>query len=581
MNLEGAKTRGRHWWVGVLLVAPLLALLGAVQPLWSEQAPAATPKATIRGHVYALDTGMPLKRAVVTLRPERRANEPLTTTTDAQGAFEFSNVEPATYSLSCSRSGFITASYGQKSPNQAPTRLSVGPGQELKDLDFRLIRGGVISGTILDEDGEPLSGVRVEALARQYFRGRLQLTPRGLATTDDRGQYRIFNLPPGRYYIQASRSGFGDRESGYAPLLYPNALSFRDAQRIEVTNGAEVSRVDLGLRPVPTYSVLGKVLDQQTGQPVTEGYVTAIAAGGEVMSTRLGAANQLRPDGSFQVRGLLPGRYWLFAMAGGRSEASRRSAVRVVDVGGANVENVIFALGHGVLVRGRLSVEGGSLSPERLRLSLSMRGDGYVLDFPGASATVNKDLTFEFSNVQPGEYTVQVAGGSPDGAYGVEGFGFARMASERPFYLREIRAGGQDVTEGGLTVVENAPINDLLLVLDFRTGSVTGRLLNDRDEPVSGAVALVSADPARRAGERYFRSAGTDQNGQFTVRGVIPGDYLLVAWPDSDVSRLQDPELFAQVERFAVRISLDKSATATQDARLTTEIQTIAQTLAQ
>ena len=112
-------------------------------------------------------------------------------------------MEHGTYTLQCIRNGYVRASYGQKGPNQPPVSLTVRPGQELKDLDFHLIRGGVISGRVLDADGEPLSGVQVQVLARQYMRGQVRMMPRGGSSSDDRGEYRIFDLPPGRYFVSS------------------------------------------------------------------------------------------------------------------------------------------------------------------------------------------------------------------------------------------------------------------------------------------------------------------------------------------------------------------------------------------
>ena len=159
------------------------------------------PKATLRGHVHARATGAPLKRAQLTLVPASRPVDRVEATTDEQGAYEFRNVEHGTYTLQCSRNGYVRASYGQKGPNQPPVRLTVRPGQELKDLDFHLIRGGVISGRVLDAEGEPLSRVQVQVLMRQYMRGQVRLVPRERHSTDDRGEYRIFDLPPGRYFV--------------------------------------------------------------------------------------------------------------------------------------------------------------------------------------------------------------------------------------------------------------------------------------------------------------------------------------------------------------------------------------------
>ena len=132
------------------------------------------------------------------------------------------------------------------------------------------------------------------------------------------------------------------------------------------------------------------------------------------------------------------------------------------------------------------------------------------------------------------------------------------------------------MVEEGLTVSENAPIPNLEVVLDFTGGTVTGLLRDEDEQPISGVhVALLSTDQEKRGSERYFRSGAADQDGQYKISAIIPGNYLLLTWPESDVARIQDPELFAQLEDYAVSVTVDKSATVRRDLTLTEDIQTI------
>ena len=529
------------------------------------------PKATLRGHVYARATGAPLKRAQLTLVPASRPADRVETTTNEQGTYEFRNVEHGSYILRCSRNGYVRSSYGQKGPNQPPVRLTVRPGQELKDLDFQLIRGGVISGRVLDEDGEPLSGVLVHAVARQYIRGQVRLMPRGSRSTDDRGEYRIFDLSPGRYFVQAVWRSFDNQESGFAPVFYPNALRAEDAQRIEVGEGGETPRVDIQMQKVPTFSVSGKVLDLATARPVTSGFVSARV---EESTMFIGSgSDRIRSDGSFHLAGLAPGRYQLIAFVErpGSSGFSFGSAVRKpFELREANIENMVVTVGPGVTVRGKVVAKGGEVSAGGLRVMLMPKAGGFP--FPGGMSLANEDVTFEIANVQAGEYDVNVS--SPQSPMGLgPSSGTPQSAS---FYVGEVSADGKNVLEEGLTVSENAPIPDLEVVLDFTGGTVTGLLLDEDEQLIFGVhVALLSTDEEKRGSERYFRSGAADQDGQYKISAIIPGDYLLLAWPESDVARVQDPELFTQLEEHAVSVTVDKSAIVQQDLTLTEDIQTI------
>lgn len=363
------------------------------------------PKATLRGHVYSQETGQPLKRAELTLRPERgRGSEIVSALTDAQGGFEFRNVESGTYNLRCSRSGYVNISYGQKDPRAAPPSLTVNPGQELKDLDFHLTRAGVISGTVIDEDGEPMADVEVTALKRQYSNRRVRYESVLSVTTDDRGNYRIFDLSPGRYVVLASyHDEAGGDGSRYAPVYYPGAGSAPDAQRVEVGGGTNVSSIDFRLRAVTTYSLSGRVLDTGTGQVVNSGRVSLTVYGG---SGQRGGSSMIRPDGAFAMRGLFPGRYIMTiatqgappagVISGVASDGSgrrfdNRPMMRVFDMPAADVKDYVAVIERPVSVRGKLIVEGGQFAGRGARISLAPRSDQMI----SAVGQVSDDLTFE------------------------------------------------------------------------------------------------------------------------------------------------------------------------------------------
>lgn len=535
--------------------------------------PAEQPKATLRGHVYALDTSAPLKRVQVSLRSSGRPTDPLGMTTDAQGGFEFKNVEPGTYTLSANKTGFVSSGYGQKDLQRPGTPITVRPGQELKDLDIRLMRGAVISGVITDEDGEPMANVSVQAMVRMYRRGQSQVMGRGSSSTDDRGQYRIFNLPPGRYYIQATQRSFmsiggPDETVGYAPIFYPNALNYQDAQRVEVTNGAEVPRVDLIMRSVPTYSISGTVIDGASGKPQSGGFVNFISTDMTVMRIG-GASGQIRADGSFKLTGLLPGKGRLMVMIPRGNTFSGPPFTKAVDVAAANVTDVQVVITPGVTVRGKIVADGGT-PPENLRVALTPKGEG-MMTFGGANTTVNKDLTFQVDNVQAGDYDVGVSGNPFTGGGVTPG----------SYYVREVRKGAENVLERGLTVGEG-PVADVEVILDFQPATLAGKASDEDGNPITAAtVVLLSSDPKKRTVDRYFKTGNVDQNGNYKVTGVIPGDYLALLWPAAEPYQLQDPDVFGPIAKHAVSVTVEKGATKNQDLKIITEVKTLAQNAGQ
>ena len=202
--------------------------------------------------------------------------------TDDGGVFDFTELPAGRYTLTVSKTGFVSLSYGQRRPLQAGTPLQLADGQQLKGIEFRLPRGSVIAGRVFDEDGDPMPGVMVRVMRYQYQQGERRLTPAGNAQTDDKGQYRVWGLMPGEYYVNADharrrqlrRTGGGPRRAGrfggrggapagtgggaaraatsrirsdYAPTYFPGVPSVNEAKPITVGLSQEVLDIDFGL----------------------------------------------------------------------------------------------------------------------------------------------------------------------------------------------------------------------------------------------------------------------------------------------------------------------------------------------
>src|SRR5882762_2947847 len=160
------------------------------------------PAGRITGRVTAADNGRPVKRARVFINaaelPGGRGM-----LTDDGGVFDLTELPAGRYTLTVSKSGFISLSYGQRRPLQAGTPLQLADGQQLGGIDFRLPRGSVIAGHVMEESGDPMPGISVQVMRYQYAQGNRQLAPAGTAQTDDQGAYRVWGLNPGEYYVSA------------------------------------------------------------------------------------------------------------------------------------------------------------------------------------------------------------------------------------------------------------------------------------------------------------------------------------------------------------------------------------------
>src|SRR5580765_2196104 len=232
-----------------ILLAALAVGVGAQQPgprpgQSGSQQPArdtsAQPKDTppppagrITGRVLAADNGRPVKRArVFATAAELPGGRGMLT--DDSGVFDLTELPAGRYSLSVSKSGFVALSYGQRRPLQAGTPLQLADGQQMKGIEFQLPRGSVISGHVLDEDGDAMPGVMVRVMRYQYLQGEKRLTPAGTGQTDDKGLYRVWGLMPGDYYVNAiMRGGFGGPggPGGFAGFGGPGGFAGRGGGR--------------------------------------------------------------------------------------------------------------------------------------------------------------------------------------------------------------------------------------------------------------------------------------------------------------------------------------------------------------
>src|SRR5580704_4162375 len=223
----------------------LLVLLGLVASsagAWSAAAqtgnappdPAKPTACSVSGLVVKLQGSVPLPSSTVRFESIDDHTRSFSGLTDTSGRFEVKGIQPGRYRLRVIRNGYITQEYGQRTPNDPGAILALSPGQDLKELLFRLLPSGVISGRIQNENSDPLPWVRVSALRATYLRGKRTLSSEATVVTNDLGEYRLFGLRPGRYFLSATYKpgqrldpAGGDEDfddagkSGYVPTYYP------------------------------------------------------------------------------------------------------------------------------------------------------------------------------------------------------------------------------------------------------------------------------------------------------------------------------------------------------------------------
>src|SRR5262245_47217244 len=258
---------------------------------------APTGTAVIRGHVIDASNGRPLRKVQVRLfSPELRENR--VAMTDNTGAYEIKNLAAGRYQLTASKGSFVSLNYGQTRPFEQGRPLEVRDAQLLDKVDFSLPHGAIVTGRIVDEIGEPASEAQVSIQRYQYINGRRQLSTYRTAQTNDIGEYRLFGMPPGQYFISATIRGINindapaDDRSGYAPTYFPGTTNVNDAQRITLGIGQTLNDITIALSPTHLARIAGTAVDSQ-GKPI-QGILMLAQSSSGFISTLGG---QIRPDG--------------------------------------------------------------------------------------------------------------------------------------------------------------------------------------------------------------------------------------------------------------------------------------------
>ena len=514
---------------------------------------------SIQGRVTTSDTGAPIRGAEVRLSMEGRFSRLVTT--NAEGRYELRNLPAGAYKLTVSKTGFISLEFGQRRPFETASTITLREGEAAAG-NVALIRGGAIFGRVLDADGEPSVGTRVQVLRVRSESGRRRLLAVGAGDqTDDTGAYRVYGLPPGEYYVSAS-TGLVDAVKRDPPVYYPGTWNFAEAQPITLGAGAQAS-ADFQITDTTRAASITGIVVNSSGAPAPGAMINLLS---ENVSQNPGTPSSLNlhadaaPDGTFTIQNVPPGPYQLTAQlqmqpfefvtppkdapdAAQRSAALREemlnrmpeTASMPLVVTSEGVSGITLSTKRGGRVTGRFVADTGVVRPLPTGLIARLRSSsagGMQMTMNGGNDTGD----FQLAGIS-GPTRMEVDG-VPDG-----------------WAVKAVLVDGEDVTDEPFDLTGKT--GTLRIVMTDRVTSLTGTVQSNAEIRDHNVVVFADDSAKWTAPSRFVRTTRADAQGRFQIRGLPPGErYLVAALDYLEDGGEQDRQLLERLRTRATSVTL-------------------------
>ncbi len=481
----------------------------------AQQQQAAVGTGSITGVVSADGAGTPVRRARVTLTGGE-VRTPRSTVTNDEGQFGFVALPAGRYTMTASKAGYVNIAYGAKRPGRPGTPIQLADAQKLEKANISLPKGSVVTGVVVDENGEPSPGTQVRVMRYVMRTGEKTLEQSGQDQTDDRGIYRIYGLQPGEYVVSASPRNMNIGDMRQAVMAEMEAV-MQQLAAAGLGPGAEGGRGGGGRGG-------GRGLDPALGPLGGRGQ--ALIERASVLQEQLNQNQQEQPVAYAPV-------YYP-----GTTSPSAASGV-ALGVGeersGVDFQLQLVATAH---IEGVITTADGSM-PQGTQISLVPQDQGGVPQIPGLNSSMSRSMQngrFQFNGVAPGQYRLMarsvIRQQDPNQPAGRGGGGAADLFAGRGGgrgggAIQQVLWASTDITVSGQN------INDLVIALQ------PGMALNGRVS-FEGTSLTPPTDLTRvrvnltARGQQMFEGgasppAQVDSGGRFTIQGVAPGRYSINA----------------------------------------------------
>jgi len=516
----------------------------------------------IEGSVINASTMLPLAGAPITVAGGAAQ---FGAVSDESGHFMLPSIAPGSYTVSAMMEDFSGPEVNASSPAEVASNLYVIAGQTSR-ITLALVPSALIRGTVFDDRRAPAIGATIQLMRLIYSNGVPKLSDVGSQTADDQGSYRFTRLRPGQYYALAAPKAAADKgtpgEAVLTRTFFPGALDITQSAVISLFSGSEVTGVNITLQRGDLFRVSGQVtnllpdLDPKVTLTSTISLLPHGAGLNAPSSIRSVSVSMGNPaNGQFEIANVPSGVYDLYASlpdarGGGTAYGKTTVSVSGGDQGGINIQ-----VHRGVNVEGRVMVDGG-LSPSFNNVRITLQPEDNAAALAGYQQVsrfqprIDSDGNFTIPAVPEGQFRIQVSfvaapqtqpraaprpvdpfapstalppalvtvplAGAPLGSNG---------------YVADILQGGRTVYNSGISVGTQS-FEPLELHIRTDGGDVDGVVLDGTLRPVPGATVVLAPLVQYRQNPALFRVATSDEAGRYTMTGIRPGEYKILAWAD-------------------------------------------------
>jgi hypothetical protein len=485
----------------------------------------AKPGASVAGRVTIKNKGV--AGVVVVLRKSETSgpfDNPNRAITDQDGNYKISSVAAGAYDVVASAPAYV-APIGS---DPLSRRVVLSDDDHLENMNFTLVKGGVITGKITDADNAPVIQGPVRIYRQQDVPNRVLnsaqpaptpfLYPAGTQQTDDRGVYRFFGLTAGKYTVAVGRDNDGftsPTRAMYSEVFYPDVSDRSKATVIEVSEGSEAKDIDIALgRPMQTFSASGRVIEAEKGEGIPNVRFTLQ----QVVADRTSFTNAFvstNARGEFIAENLLPGKYLAFMAAQPNSELrAENTTFEIID---SDVTNITIRMVKGSSISGVVVLDTEDRNAwERLTklqiMAYSQGPPGSVPSGNSARSIIGPDGSFRLSALAPGTVSIQLAPTMD-------------MSQLKGFNVTSLTRDGAPVGQRTVELKDGEQITNLRIAIAYGSATLRGIVKVENGNLVPGQQIFVRIVRANEEQPMNIRPPSVDQRGHFIADGLASGSY--------------------------------------------------------